>query len=163
MESISGLMPLPASTGEELGLDRFVGKVPVTLTFAGRAESPVTAEVVRGFDEHLSDFGATRVQALIVVSSGRTELELHLSRGVTTVPVLADKEGVWRTHFGVAVGTDDFVTTVLLDADGQLVERLMSTPGGVHAEEVLAMVDAWLADVADESAAGLAGPHSADT
>jgi peroxiredoxin len=92
------LPPLPASTGDRLGLDRFVGKVPVVLTFTGSATSAVTAEVVRGFDEHLAGFGASRVQALVIVPSDAAELDRALSRDRTTVPVLADGLGEWRQH-----------------------------------------------------------------
>jgi peroxiredoxin len=154
------LAPLPASTGDRLGLDRFFGKVPVVLAFTGSAGSAVTAEVVRGFDEHLADFGASRVQALVLVSSEAAELDRALSRDTTTVPVLADEAGEWRQHFGVAVPSDAQVTSLLLDPEGNVVDRLVTDAGGVHAGEALAMVDRWTASACLPSSTFAAGPFA---
>jgi peroxiredoxin len=168
MASRSGeLSPLPASTGDSLGLDRFLGKVPVVLTFTGPAGSDVTAEVVRGFDEHLAGFGASRVQALVLVSSDAAELDRALSRDRTTVPVLADAAGEWRQHFGVVEPSDAQVTSLLLDPAGRVVDRLVTDSGGVHAGEALAMVDRWTASAtlpSSTSSAGRFGPgaHAVD-
>jgi peroxiredoxin len=152
--------PLPASTGDRLGLDRFLGKVPVVLAFTGPAGSAVTAEVVRGFDEHLSAFGASRVQALVLVSSDAAELDRALSRGTTTVPVLADGDGEWRQHFGVADTSEAHVTSLLLDPAGKVVDRLVTDAGGVHAGEALAMVDRWAASAHLPSSNVSAGPFA---
>jgi peroxiredoxin len=152
------LPPLPASTGDRLGLDRFVGKVPVVLTFTGSATSAVTAEVVRGFDEHLAGFGASRVQALVIVPSDAAELDRALSRDRTTVPVLADGLGEWQQHFGVAEPSDAQVTSLLLDSEGKVVDRLVTAAGGVHAGEALAMVDRWTASAGLPSSTFATGP-----
>jgi peroxiredoxin len=152
------LQPLPASTGDRLGLDRFLGKVPVVLSFTGPVSSAVTAEVVRGFDEHLAGFGASRVQALVLVPSDAAELDRTFSRDTTTVPVLADGAGAWRRHFGVAETSDAHVTSLLLDPDGKVVDRLVTDSGGVHAGEALAMVDRWTASASLPSSTFAAGP-----
>jgi peroxiredoxin len=156
----SELSPLAASTGDRFGLERFVGKVPVALSFAGAAGSAVTAEVVRGFDEHLAGFGASRVQALVVVSSDAVELDRALSRDTTTVPVLADESGEWWQHFGIEEPSDARVTTLLLDPEGNVVDRLVTDAGGVHAGEALAMVDRWTASACLPSSTFTAGPFA---
>lgn len=129
----------PASTGDALSLDRFVGKVPVAICFAGRADSPRTRELVRGFDDHLADFGRSRMQALIVVDDDAEAIDRHLPHRETHVPILADVDGTWREQFEVGddVADDRAVTTVLLDDQGRLIDTVLATPGGVHAEEVL--------------------------
>ena len=154
------LPPLAASTGDSLGLERFVDKVPVVLSFAGPAGSAVTAEVVRGFDEHLAGFGASRIQALVVVSSNAVELDRALSRDTTTVPVLADGSGEWRQHFGVEEPSEARVTSLLLDPQGNVVDRLVTEAGGLTAGEVLAMVDRWTASAGLPSSTFVAGPFA---
>ena len=141
------LPPLPASTGDRLGWDRFLGKVPVLLTFTGAASSPATADVVKGFDEHLAGFGTHRVQALVVVASDASDMDRFLPRRTTTVPVLADAGGDWREHFGVPL-PDDQAISLLVDPAGVVVERVVAPAGPGHASEVLAMAERWAASAA---------------
>jgi hypothetical protein len=86
-----------------------------------------------------------------------------LSRGTTTVPVLADGAGEWRQHFGVAEPSDARVTSLLLDPAGKVVDRLVTDSGGVHAGEALAMVDRWTASASLPSSTFSAGPFGRGT
>lgn len=129
----------PASTGDSLSLDRFVGKVPVALCFTASITSPVTQEVIRGFDQHLADFGRSRVQALVVVPDDAGTLDRGRAELAGNTPVVADEEGSWRDRFGVLV-EEKSVTTVLVGLDGTVADILVGTAGGVHAEDVLELV-----------------------
>jgi peroxiredoxin len=131
--------PAPASTGDALSLDRFLGKVPVALCFTASVTSPVTHEVIRGFDEHLADFGRSRVQALVVVPDDATTLDRERAALDGNTPVVADEDGAWRDRFGVLV-EERSVTTVLLALDGTVADILVGAAGGVHADEVLELV-----------------------
>jgi peroxiredoxin len=130
---------VPSATGDEIGLDRFVRRVPVVICFAGTVTSPVTQEVIRGFDEQLADFGRARVQALVVVPDERSVVGRVRRQVPGNTPVLADEDGAWRERFGVLV-EEKAVTTVLLGLDGTVADVMEGAAGGVHAEEALELV-----------------------
>jgi peroxiredoxin len=129
----------PASTGDRLSLDRFLGRVPVAVCFTGSVDSPVSREVVRGFDDHLADFGRSRVQALVVVPDDASAVDRARAEVPGNTPVLADEDGAWRERFGV-LRDEKTVTTVLIGLDGAVVDVLVGGAGGVHAEDVLELV-----------------------
>ena len=55
-----------ASTGKTLGLDDFLGKVPVALTFVGTLPSISAEAVIDAYNDVFAEFGRRRVQLLIV-------------------------------------------------------------------------------------------------
>jgi peroxiredoxin len=126
----------PASTGDQLSLERFVGKVPVAMCFTAGVASPVTRHVIRGFDRHLADFGRSRIQALVVVPDDTSTVDRFRDEIAGNTPIVADEDGAWRERFGVRI-EEKTVTTVLLGLDGTVADVLVGSAGGVHAEDVL--------------------------
>jgi peroxiredoxin len=122
--------------GHEIGLDRFLGKVPLAVCLAGSLDDEATVEVVRSFDEHLADFGRARIQALVVLEDGADAIETHARQHGVNVPLLADPDRSWAEHLGVE-RSPGRVDTALVSVDGRVVEVLSALPGGTLAEEVL--------------------------
>lgn len=124
----------PSSTGRELALDDFVGKVPVALTFTGTMSRGATEDLVAAFDKVFPEFGQRRMQSLIVTPESPEAIRRHRRTG-TNVPLLADPDGLVLETYAAAA---TFPATVLIDTSGT-VARLVE--GGVaddHAAAVLA-------------------------
>lgn len=127
----------PSSTGRELSLDDFVGKVPVTLTFTGTMSKEATGALVASFDEVFAEFGRRRVQSLIVTPETREAVRRHRQTG-TTVPLLADREGQLLATYASSA---TFPATVVIDEAGTVTGLVEGGVAGDHAAAVLSQWD----------------------
>lgn len=123
-----------ASTGAELSLDAFVGKVPVALTFTGTLPPAATDDVVDAFATLLSEFGGQRVQSLLVLPEPDERLKERRRTG-TNVPLLADEDGRLVELYATSA---TFPITVLIDETGTVVRLLEGGEPAGHAAAVLA-------------------------
>ena len=124
----------PSSTGRELSLDDFLGKVPVAITFAGTLSPEATDELVDAFESCFGDFGRP-LQALLVLRDQPETLRRRRAGG-TKVPLLADPEGRMMENYA-ASGT--FPATVLIDTDGTVSRLVEGGVAGDHADAVLSV------------------------
>jgi len=147
------LPPLVEANGTTFPPDRVVGVMPVAICFTASVSSPVTREVVRSFDEHLADFGRSRVQALVVTADDPATIQAFRRELPGHAPVLSDPRGAWATvlHASrspedepwagglgtVLPGDERGVAVTLLDAGGAVADQWEGAAGGVVAEEVL--------------------------
>jgi peroxiredoxin len=127
----------PSSTGRDLSLDDFLGKVPVALTFAGTMSAEATAELVDSFEQSFPDFGRSRVQSLLVVSEPAETIRRRRRTG-TKVPLLADDKGRLVEMYA-ASGT--FPVTVLIDETGTITRLVEGGVAADHAAAVLALAE----------------------
>ncbi len=123
-----------ASTGRELSLDDFLGKVPVALTFTGTMSPEATEVLVSSFDSVFAEFGQRRIQALIVTPESPDTVRQRRRDG-TTVPLLSDTDGQLVDRYATSA---TYPATVVIDESGT-VTRLVE--GGVAADHVAAVLD----------------------
>ena len=123
-----------SSRGKALSLSDFRGKVPVALVFVGPLDPGATE--VTDLDRHHVDFGRERVQLLVVAEAGGADVRAVPFSGLD-LPVLADPHNELRASLGGGEQPKVGDFAVLLDKQGNLVERLPLTNG---AEGLLARV-----------------------
>ena len=123
-----------SSRGKALSLSDFQGKVPVVLAFVGALDPGSRA--MAEFDRHHVDFGRERVQLLVVARAGGADVRAVPFSGLD-LPVLADPHDELRVSFSDGDGPSSDPFAVLLDRQGNLVERLPLTSG---VESLLARV-----------------------
>ncbi len=114
-----------SSRGKALSLSDFRGKVPVVLVFVGALE-PERADLV-DLNRRQVEFGRERVQLLVVAHAGGADVRAVPFSGLD-LPVLADPHNELRASF---VGDEKPLgdVAVILDKQGNLVERLQLTAG----------------------------------
>lgn len=123
-----------ASTGTQLGLDDFLGKVPVALSFVGTLSGEAADDVIRGFNDVFVQFGRHRIQLLIVTPDDQAAVRRRRQEGIT-VPLLADDDGVLLQRFA---SSSTIPATVLIDEAGA-VERVVE--GGSPHDHVAAVLE----------------------
>jgi len=123
----------PASTGRELALDDFVGKVPVALTFTGTMSPEATEDLVTAFDTVFAEFGQRRVQALIVTPESADAVRRRRRTGIT-VPVLSDAEGQLVETYAMSA---TYPATVVIGESGTVTRLIEGGVAGDHARAVL--------------------------
>jgi peroxiredoxin Q/BCP len=113
---------LPASTGQTLERDAYVGKVPLVIFFLPGIDEPVDRDQIRRYDELLSEFGRERSQPLGVARATARELRDLSDEMGLRIPLLADAGGEMARDFDVLDpdGAPRRVT-VLGDTDGRVV------------------------------------------
>lgn len=137
----------PASTGRELSLSDFLGKVPVALTFAGGLSAEAADALIDAFDEVFPQFGRRRVQTLIVVHQSPEAVRRRRRTG-TNVPLLADPDSELVETYAASA---TFPATVLIDESGT-VTRLVE--GGVAADHAAAVLSVTTEPPEDQQAVG---------
>lgn len=141
---------LPASTGQTLGSDAWLGKVPMVIFFLPGLDSEVDRAEVLDFDRMLSDFGTERSQVLGVVKETARrvreiadEMDLH-------IPVLADAGGEMIASFGVDEPDGRARrATFVVDVDGRIVRRFDPAPPDEQAHTMLTAIRALKAGEID--------------
>ena len=127
----------PSSTGRELSLDAFLGKVPVALTFAGTMSPEATAELVDSFERSFPEFGQHHVQSLVVVPEQAQTIRRRRRTG-TKVPLLADDTGRLVEMYAASA---TFPATVLIDESGTITRLVEGGVAADHAAAVLAFAE----------------------
>ena len=122
----------PASSGQTLDTDRFLGKVPVVLCFAPGSGDAIGWEAVLGLDAVLADFARARVQILAVVPETSREVRDDAEADDITLRVLADPAGHLAQRFDIET-VPGRVTSVIVDRHGVVVDTITSELGAAHA------------------------------
>lgn len=136
---------LPASTGQTLSKESFLGKVPVILVFLPGLARPAAVEAIAAFDRKLVDFGHERVQVLGVAQMTASELRDFVTAESIKVPILADPAGQLHRAAGVPTDrTDPEQTTLVYDTNGLLLTVILDTHPADHATRALASIKALL-------------------
>ena len=123
----------PSSTGRTLSLGDFLGLVPVAMTFLGTLPRREADDVIDALNDVFAEFGRHRVQLLIVTPDGPEAVERRRRNG-TTVPLLADEEGLLLERFASSAA---FPATVLIDESGTVSRVLEGGDARDHAAAVL--------------------------
>lgn len=110
-----------SSRGKALSLADFQGKVPVVLAFIGPLDPG--SRTLAEFDRQHVEFGRERVQLLVVAHAGGADVRAVPFSGLD-LPVLADPHDELRASFGEGDGPPSDAFAVLLDRQGNFVERL---------------------------------------
>jgi peroxiredoxin len=131
----------PASTGQTVELDAYLGKVPIVLFFVPDVEREASREEIDAWSEHLVDFGHRRVQVLGVVPATPREIRQATHEWGWVVPLLADEGHLIGEELGVTSGSAD-APTLVADRDGTIVEIVAREGDGAsHARAVLGVVE----------------------
>ena len=132
---------LPASTGQTLESDAFVGKMPLVVVFLADLESAEAQRHVDRYNDRLKDFGQETCQVLVVArSTARRVREISEDQG-WNLPLLADAGGEMARSFGVVGATGETEpTTLLVDRRGSIVRRFDDSGMAGEAEALLTAV-----------------------
>lgn len=145
-DSTAELLPefeLPASTGMNLGLGSFQGKVNMALVFLDLSESS-DLDVLQAIDARLKEFGERRSQVLPIIRATDQEVRRIAEEHDLSVPLLADEDGTTEGSLadrpspsGVAVVADKDGNIARKIAFGELepdefVDELLEIVGGLH-------------------------------
>lgn len=127
---------LPATTGHNLSLDSFVGKVPLAIVFLTGLESD--RELLDVLNDALPEFGKNRSQLLAVARVTADELRRFVEANDIVMPVLADASGEMSRDFGAydELGNPSRIA-VVATAEGRLVTRLEGLSETDVVEELL--------------------------
>jgi peroxiredoxin len=123
----------PSSTGKTLSLGDFLGLVPVAMTFLGTLPRREADDVIGALNDVFAEFGRHRVQLLIVTPDGPEAVERRRRNG-TTVPLLADEDGLLLERFASSAS---FPATVVIDKSGTVSRALQGGEARDHAAAVL--------------------------
>jgi len=131
---------IPASTGGVVDLDRIIGNIPTVFVFIESPRSEPGQEVLSALGERLVDFGHDRIQLLAVspVEVG-TAMDADVS-ALGHVRILADTDRLLAVHLGATYSAQS-VETILIGADGQIVQRWNDRPSSELADELLQRLD----------------------
>lgn len=129
-----------ASTGGVVDLDRIIGNIPTVFVFIETPTSEAGQEVLSALGERLVDFGRDRIQLLAV-----SPVEVGAAMDADTaaighVRIIADTDRMLAVQLE-ATYSSQYVETVLIGADGQVVQRWSDRPSDELADELLARVE----------------------
>lgn len=105
----------PASTGQTLSSDAYLGKTPMALFFLDGDES---TDELSAVNERLAQFGAMRIQALGIAKVTAAEARRMSEEHDWNLPVLADASGTIRRQFDVEAGR---TPVIVVSSDGEVV------------------------------------------
>jgi peroxiredoxin len=131
---------VPASTGGVVDLDRIIGNIPTVLVFIETPTSERGQEVLDALGERLVDFGRDRIQLLAVSPVEVIDAMDADASALGHVRILADTDRLIAVHLGATYSSQS-VETVLIGADGQVVQRWSDEPTHELAEDLLARVE----------------------
>lgn len=131
---------VPASTGGVVDLDRIIGNIPTVLVFIETPTSDAGREVLDALGERLVDFGRDRIQLLAVSPVDPSVAMSADASALGHVRIIADVDRMLAVQLD-ATYSSQMVETVLIGADGQVVQRWSDRPSDEIAEELLARVE----------------------
>lgn len=123
---------LPASTGMDLGLGSFRGKVNMALVFLDLDEGP-HLEVLRAIDSRLKEFGEQRSQVLPIIRANGEEVRRIADEHDLAVPLLADESGA--TERSLTERPSPSGVAVVADKDGTIMRKIAF--GSMEADELV--------------------------
>ncbi len=131
---------VPASTGGVVDLDRIIGNIPTVLVFIETPTSDAGREVLDALGERLVDFGRDRIQLLAVSPVDPSVAMSADAAALGHVRIIADADRMLAVQLE-ATYSAQLVETVLIGADGQIVQRWADRPSEEIADELLARVE----------------------
>lgn len=112
---------LPTSTGQTLGLDSFLGKVPMIFVFLD-PEARSHRNLAAALDGRLKDFGEQRTQVLVVMRVMDGIARRIADEENLNLPILADAQGELARALQLDLSEDKAVA-VIADRSGSIVRR----------------------------------------
>lgn len=151
-----GDFSLPASTGQTLSLDSFLGKVPMVVVFLGELATEGGGSFLTELDSHLKEFGAERSQLLVVLrATARTTREISDEMGLS-LPLLADASGTMgRDHGAEDDEGQRHPVALVVDKEGEIKRRFDPLPVD---DDAGAAIEALLYSVRALGSGALSGP-----
>lgn len=141
---------LPASTGQTLSRDSYLGKMPMVIFFLPDPDSDADRSLLDEYDRLLKDFGEETSQVLGVAKlTARQARDLSDEMGLS-LPVLADAGGEMARQFDV-VDPDGFPrrATFVVDRHGRVVRRFDPASPAKQAPDMLEAIRALKTDHPD--------------
>ena len=129
-----------ASTGGLIDLDRIIGNIPAVMVFIENPGAGSGQEVLDALGQRLVDFGRDRIQLLAVSPVAVSEAMEADASAVGHVRIVADRDRLLAVHLG-ATYSGQSVETVLIGADGQVVQRWSDQASSDFADELIARVE----------------------
>jgi peroxiredoxin len=127
----------PASTGQTVELDAYLGKVPIVVFFVPDVETEAARDEIDAWSEHLVDFGHLRVQVLGIVPATPREVRDAAREWGWVVPLLADEGHLIAHELGIT-SEGAGAPTLVADRNGRVVEIVArDIDGAAHAKAVL--------------------------
>ena len=146
------LFRAPASSGQTLDTDSFLGKVPVVLCFAPGIDDDAGWDAVLGVDEVLAEFSRMRVQVLAVAPATSREVRDETEADDMTLRVLADPNHDLARRFAIE-SAPGRLTSVIVDVDGVVVDTVSSELGAASALTLVDRVRELQAELGDRMSA----------
>ena len=129
-----------ASTGGVVDLDRIIGNIPTVLVFIETPTSDAGQEVLDALGRRLVDFGRDRIQLLAVSPVDPSVAMSADASALGHVRIVSDVDRMIAVQLE-ATYSSQYVETVLIGADGQVVQRWSDRPSEEIADELLARVE----------------------
>lgn len=115
-----------------------MGKIPLVIAFHPGFSDGGTDQLVKSFDELLSEFGSRRSQVLIVVPETATTVREYAKDHDISLPILADPGSDMARNFDALDESGNFEPVlVVTDADGVVVRRYDEAPDDGQAQAAL--------------------------
>ncbi|MGA7271142.1 MAG: redoxin domain-containing protein [Acidimicrobiia bacterium] len=153
---------LPASTGQTLDRDAYLGKMPMVIFFLPDPESETDRSLLAGYDRLLKDFGQETSQVMGVARITARQARDLSDEMDLSLPLLADAGGDMARRFGVA-DPDGAVhrVTFVVDRHGKVARRFDPASASKQAPDMLEAIRAlktehleWLESVDKAEAPG---------
>lgn len=122
---------LPASTGQTLSLESYLGNTPLVLIFL--PELKTSLRMLKRFNDRLADFGNERSQLLAVARVQASEAREIADDHDLALPLLADATGSMAHQLNLELACHPVV--IVADRDGRIRESI-SFPDA-HVEGIL--------------------------
>lgn len=133
---------LPASTGQTLSTDSFLGKMPLVLVFLEDLDSKVSRRTLSLFNDRLRDFGERRSQVLAVVKATARDVRSFVEENSLNLPILADASGsTARAYEAVDEDGNQRYLVVAADVQGAEVARFDPTTTDDVVDDALTAVE----------------------
>ncbi len=129
-----------ASTGGVVDLDRIIGNIPTVLVFIETPTSEAGQAVLDALGRRLVDFGRDRIQLLAVSPVDPSVAMSADASALGHVRIVSDVDRLLAVQLE-ATYSSQYVETVLIGADGQVVQRWSDRPSDEIADELLARVE----------------------
>lgn len=114
---------LPASTGRNLSLNSFMGKVPLAIVFLTDLDGD--RELLEVLNDALPQFGQERSQLLAVAQISADNLRRFVEATGVVIPILADESGGMSRDYGAEDEAGNrHRMAMVATAEGRMVARL---------------------------------------
>lgn len=132
---------LPASTGQTLRREAFLGTVPVIVTFVPNLDGEHEALRLEAYNERLKDFGSLPSQVLAVAKATASTVRAKADELGIRFPILADPTGAFAANCDALDQDRSFrAVTIVADRQGLIRHRIEDAATEDEAEIVYTFV-----------------------